>query len=583
MDALPRVTLRSLTRGVLANLPRTPGQLRAVPAGLRADPDSTERTIGAMVARNAERFGHRPAVLFEDERWSWRRLDRAANRAAHLLGGQGVGEGCVVPVVSGNRPELLVAVVALARLGAVAALVNPELPEEGLRRQLGADWAIVERRFVDLCGEGAVFVPCRGRELPPPRCHDLRAPHQLPTPPKVHVRAGQPALHVFTSGTTGLPKASVMTHLRWARAGAVTGRILLGLRRDDVVYCPLPFFHNLALTACFGGVVASGACLALAPRFSARGYWDDVRRFGATCLPYIGELPRYLLAQPPSPRDRDHRVRAAFGVGMPRPIWAEFQERFGVDFVYEIYAASESNTLFLNLFNQRGTVGFCPSWHRLVAFDVEAGDIVLEGGRPRRPRRGEPGLLLGGVTPRFGFDGYTDEAATERKLRRDLFRRGDAWLDSGDLLVGVGWMHAAFVDRVGQTFRWKSENVSTLQVEGVLDGVPGVVRSAVYGVQVPGMPGKAGMAALEVDQGVVFEVLLAAVARALERALPEPARPLFVRRVDGLETTGTWKIRKVDLTREGWGGEGVWMRRAGGFVVLDEGLRGELEAGRLRL
>lgn len=569
------VDLLSLARGLVRNLPRVPGQLLAIPSALRADPDRYGG-IGDLVARNARRWPFRAALLFEDERWSWRRLDRAADRYARALSRGGVGPGDAVPILSANRPELLVAVVALAKIGAVAAPLNPGLPAAALEALVPAGSQLICEPGRALSGRRGWALVRPGEDCPPG--YDDPGAGGFAQPLQRAVRLGEPALHVFTSGTTGFPKASVMTHLRWRRAATLYGRILVGLRRGDVVYCPLPLFHNLALTAAFGGVVVTGTTLALADGFSASRYWADVRRFDATVLPYIGEVPRYLLARPPGAGDRDHRVRAAFGVGMPRDCWAEFQRRFGVASVFESYAASEGNTGFFNVFDQTGSVGFCPTPHAIVRYDVQRGEIVTDGqGRPVRARRGETGLLLGKVTPRFDFDGYTDPEATERKVRRDVFRRGDAWFDSGDLLTNLGWRHAAFADRIGDTFRWKSENVSTLQVEDAL-GAAGVEACVVYGVEVPGMPGRAGMAAVVGESWEPGELLAA-----LQAALPAPAIPVFLRRVAALETTGTFKKRKAGLQAEGYGGDGALVLRGGRYEELDAELRAALAAGDLRL
>jgi acyl-CoA synthetase (AMP-forming)/AMP-acid ligase II len=263
---------------------------------------------------------------------------------------------------------------------------------------------------------------------------------------------------------------------------------------------------------------------------------------------------------------------------MPPDSWAEFQRRFGVSRVLETYAASEANTGFFNAFGQVGSVGFCPSSYALLRWDADAEDIVRDGrGRPIRARRGEVGLLVGKVTPRFDFDGYADAEASERKLRRDLFRRGDAWVDTGDLLLNQGWRHAAFVDRLGDTFRWKSENVSTQQVEAALRSVPGVEACVVYGVRVPGHAGRAGMAAIVGDPDP------ASLLATLRERLPEPAIPVFLRLVDAIPTTPTHKPRKGPLQGDGFEPDGVQVRVDGAFVPLDAELRRRLDAQDLRL
>ncbi len=576
-----RLALRPLLSGAIQSLPGAPQRAAALPGILRADGDRRDG-IAQAVARAAQRWPRSTALIFDGERWTWRRFQRQAGRVAAALAAMGVREGDVLALACGNRPELLLVVTAAGQLGAVCALLNPDLPAPARAQALatsGAQHLIADPDRAASMGATGLAL-CRGSESAPPGWTDLR--DVLPTAPlrTIHrPRRQDPALHVFTSGTTGLPKASVMSHGRWLKAASVYGRVLVGLRPDDVVYCPLPFFHNLALTAAWGGCVATGAALAMAPSFSARRYWDDVREVGATVLPYIGELPAFLLAQPPHPADRLHRARAAFGVGMRPGLWTAFQERFGVPRILETYGASEGNILFLNLLGVPGSVGFCPARYRLLAWDREAGTWSRDAdGRPQRAKRGEPGLLVGRVSGRYRFDGYTDPSASEKKLLRDLFEPGDCWFDSGDLLADLGWWHAAFVDRVGDTFRWKSENVSTTQVEAALLAQPGIQACAVYGVEVPGMPGRAGMAAI-VSTGPLPQDLAAR----LRAILPGPAVPVFLRQVDSLEVTGTFKNKKAELQDEGWDRDDLQVLVDGGYEALTESSRTAIRTGAARL
>lgn len=578
-----RVTLRALAAATLRNLPHLPGQLRAIPVVLRADPDA-RLSIGAMVEQAARRFTHRPALLHEDEVLSWRQLNRRANRLAFALAERGVRSGQTVALLAGNSPAFLVCVVALAKLGAVAALLNTGERGTGLAHGFaisGASRLLLERDLEEAWSSAATDA-----EVWP--LDDLEASaDNAPAwdPPSTgQVRLGDPAFTIGTSGTTGLPKASVMTHMRWVKASAVYGHALLRLRPEDVVYVALPLFHNLALTSCWAGCCRTGAALAIGRRFSASGFWADCRRYGATAIGYIGEVPRYLLSQPPGPGDRDHGVTRAVGVGMRPELWTPFQQRFGVDRILEHYGASEGNTLFVNPLAVPRTVGFTISPHRLVAWDADSGELVRDRrGRPVQVGRGEPGLLLSKVTRRYSYDGYTDAGASEARLLRDPFGRGGTWFDSGDLLRKTGWFHAAFVDRVGDTFRWRSENVSVGQVEAVLGLHPQVADCAVYGVQVPGLPGRAGMAALVPSGELELSVLL----ERLRRDLSDAAVPVFLRLRSELETTGTHKHRKGRLKEQGFDpscGEPLLVRLSGrGYVPLTVELHDRIVAGKERL
>ncbi len=572
-----RVTMIDVLRGSARNAHKLPMQLRALPTVLGGSSAST-KSIGALIERNARRYGTRPALITADRTVTWRELNRFANRLAHALSRRGIGRRDVVGLLEGSSIELLACVVAVAKLGATSALMNTAQRGGVLEHSVavsGAKAVVAGAEYVGLV-DGAWPLTELLEEAE-------GAPEWDPWSTGT-VTLGDAAFTIFTSGTTGLPKASVMTHMRWIKASAVYSRVFLQLSPDDVVYVPLPFFHNMALTAAWSAACRAGAAMAIAPRFSASRFWEDCRTFGATAFPYIGEIPRYLLAQPPSDRDQDHGVRRVFGVGMRPELWGPFCERFGIPTVLEHYAASEANTMFLNPLNIPGSIGFCVSTYKLVRYDVDNDEVVRgRDGKPVLAARGEAGLLLCEVSERFQFDGYTDPEASEKKLRRDVFAPGDVWFDSGDLLRKVGWGHAQFVDRVGDTFRWKSENVSTAQVETILGAHPSVAEAAVYGVEVRGAPGRAGMAAVVADGALDLDELLTY----LRRELPPYAVPVFLRLKPSLETTGTHKHRKGDLRKQGYDPavvhDPLYVARPEGWVKLDRGVLTEIESGAMRL
>jgi citronellyl-CoA synthetase len=349
-----------------------------------------------------------------------------------------------------------------------------------------------------------------------------------------------------------MPKASIMSHNRWVKASAAFGMVALAVRSDDRIYVPLPLYHNNALTVSWSSAAAAGASMIIRRKFSASKFWEDVRRYGATSFCYIGELCRYLMNQPPDARDRDNPVTKIVGNGLRPDIWKAFKDRFGIDEVYEFYGASEANVAFVNVFNFDCTVGFCPAPYALVQYDVHADEPVRGAdGFMRRVGRNEVGLLISEVSERYAFDGYTDSGASEKKLLRDVFRGGDVWLNSGDLLEDLGFRHAQFVDRVGDTFRWKGENVSTNEVAEVINAHDHVAEATVYGVQIPDTDGRCGMAAL-VSRVPPEQLDLAALRSHLERQLPAYAWPVFLRIREALEVTGTFKQMKGDLKEEGY-------------------------------
>jgi fatty-acyl-CoA synthase len=368
------------------------------------------------------------------------------------------------------------------------------------------------------------------------------------------VRAEDSAFYIFTSGTTGKPKASVMTHYRWLRAMGGSGALGMRLKSSDTLYCCLPLYHNTALTVAVSAVISAGATLALGRSFSASRFWDEVVHYDATAFVYIGEVCRYLLNQPEKDTDRTNKVRVIAGNGLRPEIWDEFTARFHIPRVFEFYGASEGNTGFVNIFHIAKTAGLCPTAVAFAEYDPETGEPVRdENGRVRKVARGEPGLLLSKITKAQPFDGYTDPEASEKKLVRNAFRDGDVWLNSGDLLRPQGWRHAVFVDRLGDTFRWKGENVATTDVEAAVSADPAVEAVTVFGVEVPGADGRAGMAAVVLNEGKEFDGT--SLAHTVYDHLPGYAVPLFVRIVDSLEHTATLKTKKVDLREQGYGSD----------------------------
>jgi len=564
-------TLLGGRRVALQRLRRLARKLPAIARGLRLT-SKTDRTeplsIGRYLEHNARVWPDRPALLFEERAYTHGELDREANRWAHLLAARGVRKGDAVALFVDNRPELLFAVAGIVKLGAIAAMINSRQHGHALEHSLricnATCFVIGEelwRTYAELGAEPPerehlLWLADRGDTEAPPQATDARtelARSAVTPPPQLaDVRLGDACFYIYTSGTTGLPKASIMSHFRWVKGAGAFGMAALALRPDDVLYVALPLYHSSALAVAWSAAATTGAALALRRRFSVSAFWDDVRRYRATSFVYIGELCRYLLNQPPRDDDRRHLVRKIIGNGLRPDIWKPFKTRFGIDEVYEFYAASEGNIAFVNLLNADCTVGLCPAPYALVRYDVDRDEPVRgPDGRLVRVGRGEVGLLLAKLTPRYAFDGYTDPAANEHKLLRDVFEPGDCWFNSGDLLRDLGFRHAQFVDRVGDTFRWKGENVSTNEVAEVLNAFPQIAESTVYGVALPGTDGRCGMAAV-VPRVPLAELDLAGLAHHLRAELPPYAVPLFLRIEDALEATTTFKQMKSELRRQGF-------------------------------
>jgi fatty-acyl-CoA synthase len=470
--------------------------------------------------------------------------------------------------------------IAAPKLLIAGAGLPPTL--EGLRPQLKPElecWVL---------GSGA-----RDLALDPVLARSSAAPlaaHEYPTP-----RLDATALYIFTSGTTGLPKAAKVTHYRLLRWSLWFAGLMDTGPRDRMYNC-LPLYHSV------GGVVAVGALLAgggtvVIRRFSVSDFWRDLRDERCTLFQYIGELCRYLVNAPHQAAETGHALRLACGNGLRPEVWEVFKSRFRIPRILEYYASTEGNFSLYNCEGQPGAIGRIPSFlaHRLpvalLRFDYDREEPIrnAEGfcERCAVDEAGEAvGLIADDERAQAGrFEGYLDARATERKVLRNVFKPGDAWYRTGDLMRRDAAGFYYFVDRIGDTFRWKGENVSTAEVMSALAAAPGVTEGVVYGVSVPGTDGRAGMAALVVTGEFHIEAFRAAVAT----RLPAYARPVFVRLLPALEATGTFKPRKQELVAAGFDpariADPLYFDdlRSDAYVPLDAALYGAIDAGRIRV
>ncbi|AWN15979.1 long-chain-acyl-CoA synthetase [Salinisphaera sp. LB1] len=563
-------------------------------------------TIATLIEAHAAHRPQHPALAFEGREWTYAEFNAAANRLARVLAAAGIGADDVLALLVDNRPETLMLVAAAAKLGAAAAMCNTKQRGDVLAHSLATvkPSAIVvdtelASAFAEVRGDARLTGLSRVWQLPQGRgdaaidgATDMTAAAAGESggnlDASVEVASTATCFYIFTSGTTGLPKASRMSHRRWLRGGAGLGLLGLRLTAEDRLYCALPLYHNNALTVSWASVLCAGATFCLARKFSVSRFWDDIRASRATVFSYIGELCRYLLAADDGTGDRDHRVRAVIGNGLRPDIWDDFKARFGIERICEFYGASEGNLVFVNGFNMDRTAGFCPLPFAVVAYDADTEQPVIDdNGRMREVGRGEVGLLLNKVTDFAPFEGYTDDAAGEKKLHRGVFKAGDCYFDTGDLVRRQGMRHIAFVDRLGDTFRWKGENVATTQVENAVNAFGGVAESVVYGVEIPGADGRAGMVAIT-PEGDPERFDWSGLAAHLHAELPAYAVPVFARFKPEADVTGTLKYRKVDLKKDGYApasGDTVYMLTPGrdAYRPLDMATREQLNAGELSL
>ena len=567
---------------------------------VRAD---AELTLVDLVEDRIAAAPHRLAILFEGRKITNAELDAHANRVARWASAQGIGRGDVVALLMENRPEFVMTWLGLAKLGAVTALLNTNLRGGPLAHSLSvadAKHLVVGAELGEALDtvrpqlESWPTVWSTGGNVEGARDLDAELVERSADPIDREVRrglkAGDKLFYIYTSGTTGLPKAANVSHLRACLMGGGSAGAQ-GLGPEDRVYVPLPLYHSAGGVMAVGAALLSGGTLVLARKFSARRFWSDCRENDVTSFQYIGELCRYLLHAPQDPDEQRHRVRVCIGNGLRPEIWTPFQERFSIPRIIEFYGATEGNVALMNFDGKVGAVGRLPRLARaamgiaLIRYDVAKDEHVRDAAGfciPCKP--GEVGEAIGRISALGRFEGYTSSEATEKKILRNVFKPGDAYFRTGDLMRLDAEDYFYFVDRIGDTFRWKGENVSTNEVAEVLSLCPGVTEANVYGVALPRQDGRAGMAALVADASFDPKQL----AERVSRELPAYARPLFLRLLPEMQITGTFKHRKVELAKEGFDPAAIgdplfFFDPARGYVPLDAALYARILAGEQRV
>ena len=528
------------------------------------------KTLGDYLEDWARLFEDRPALTSERESFTYRQLDARANRYARWARAKGLVKGDAVALMMPNRPEYLAIWFGLARVGVGTALINTNLVGAALAHSfavVNAKAAIVEASLMPAFAGARQNIPvyAHGATSTGESRIDVEvesaSPASLGADERPSLSINDAALYIYTSGTTGLPKAARITHSRALRA-MFGFSASANAKPHDRMYLCLPMYHTNGGLLAPGIVLSVGGSCYIRERFSASAFWIDVTRQQSTLFMYIGELCRYLVNVPPGPNDRAHRIRAAIGNGLRPDIFSTFQQRFGIPDVLELYASTEGNAVMLNFDSRPGAVGRIPSWAAsrfpmtIVAFDVDENTHKRDAeGHCIRCAPGENGELLAEIRddpkmPAARFDGYADATATRAKILRGVFSVDDVWFRSGDLMRRDKLGYYYFVDRIGDTFRWKGENVSTTEVAETISSFPNVREAIVYGVAVPHHDGRAGMAALVVESVAMFD--LDGLYAHLAKTLPAYARPAFLRFRSDLDVTGTFKPKKMELVAEGF-------------------------------
>jgi fatty-acyl-CoA synthase len=567
------------------------------------------RILAVVIQELADKFHDAPALLSDRECWSHRQLAERMNRYSRWALAQNIAPGDVVALLMPSRPEYLAIWLGITAIGGVVSLLNVNQFGRSLAHSINLvapKHIIVAAECTDVFAttlpdvNGAPTVWSHGAAAngiaPLEREVERYSGAALGPAERQDVTVDDRALYMYTSGTTGWPKAAIVNHRRlmtWSHWFAG----MMDIGPADRMYNCLPLYHSV------GGVVATGAALlgggsvVIAEKFSASRFWDDVARWDCTVFQYIGELCRYLVNAPPHPLETKHRLRICCGNGMRANVWMELEARFRIPQILEFYAATEGNISLFNVEGKPGAIGRIPSFlaHRFPAALIK---VDIATGEPLRNERGfcircaphEAGQLIGRIAKDASnaggrFDGYTNEAETEKKILRNVFAAGDAWFATADLMRKDEQGYFYFVDRLGDTFRWKGENVATSEVADAITAHPAIADADVYGVSVPGTEGRAGMAALVLRD----ELDLPSFRSHLARHLPVYARPVFLRVRPAISVTGTFKHAKSGLVSEGYDpslvDETVYfdhpVQRA--FVPLDRSLYQDIADGRIRL
>jgi fatty-acyl-CoA synthase len=567
------------------------------------------RVFPLVVEELAERFGDAPALLSDRESFTYRELAARANQYARWTLAQDIQKGDTVCLMMPNRPEYMALWLGVTRVGGVVALLNSNLTGMTLAHcvnVVGPKHVIVTADLIEqfetarafLTGDAKVWVHGDGRPDHPRIDREVAAMSggKLAPGETRELTIEDRALFIYTSGTTGLPKAANMNHYRLMLAGHAFAGVM-ATKPSDRMYDCLPMYHTAGGLVATGAILVSGGSVVIRERFSAREFWDDIARWDCTVFQYIGEFCRYLLNSPPHPKETAHRLRLACGNGLRPDVWPDFKRRFGIAHIIEFYAATEGNVSLFNFEDKEGAVGRIP-WFLESRFPTKVVRFDIDLQQPIRDARGhcvecppeEAGEVIGKILkdaskPGARFEGYATKAETEKKILHDVFAKGDSWFRTGDLMRKDADGYFYFVDRIGDTFRWKGENVSTTEVEETIGQFPAVAETNVYGVQVPGHDGRAGMAAVVVDAG--FD--LAAFHAHLARSLPDYARPLFLRIRGEMDVTSTFKQKKIDYVKQGFDpgatADPIFFDdpAAKGFVRIDRALHDRVRDGAVRL
>ena len=571
---------------------------------LKSIESKPENIVPMQIAAFARETPDAIAIYYEDEKISYKELIDRSNKYAQWFLKNNLAKGDVVALMMENRPEFLACWIGITQVGGTVALINTNLGGQPLDYSLGISQAnnlILGSELLESFStandktKNKFNTWVEGNYQESNYFKNInKVLEDLPSEkPKINytVTNDDDGLYIYTSGTTGNPKAATISHKR-LRLMMLGFKGAIQPNKDDRVYNVLPLYHSAGGVIAVGLALTSGASLVLKRKFSVNDFWDDVNKYGVTIFQYIGELCRYLLNAPEHKYEKSHNLRMACGNGLRPDIWDAFKDRFKINNILEFYGATEGNVSLMNYDGKSGAIGRIPKYIEkilnvhIIKFDIEKEEPIRdENGFCIPCDVNEVGEAIGKIAIEGSFEGYVDKEATKKKILSDVFEKGDQYFRSGDLLSKDDLGYVYFADRIGDTFRWKGENVATSEVAEAFVGFDGILEANVYGVSIPGSDGKAGMAALSTNK----DIDLVKLYQKLSSSLPAYAQPLIIRIKNEIEVTGTFKHRKVELVKEGYDPKNISEplyfcdHQSRKYVPLDNDLFGSIDNQEIKL
>ena len=554
-----------------------------------------ELSILNFFEKNVKRYPNEIAFVFKEQEITWQEADLKVSQYGAFLQSQGITKGDCFALLMDNSADFLMLLLAAHRIGAIAALINTTVTGEGLKHVVtivDAKAAVLGashlEKFESSMPEAELnslklFLIKDSKDVPEGytdiNSASLNSDGVEPHPLKIK----DVAMYIYTSGTTGLPKAALITNGRAVKTSYAGQFFGFRAKQKDILYLTLPLYHATGLLWSWAGCLRAGATTVIKEKFSASEFWPDVRKHNVTMFGYVGELCRYLMNLEPNEDDQNHHLRVISGNGLRPDIWEKFQTRFKIPKIRELYGATEGVGALVNTHGRPGMVGRYQKGSLVVKCDLETGEPLKNSeGFCESVDFGETGLFISELSKLATFEGYLDKQASNKKIMTDVMKDDDTWFNSGDLLTRHENNWLSFADRVGDTYRWKSENVSTMEVAAIINKYPEVLDSNVYGVEVQSADGRAGMALMNVSNNFDFEVF----SDHIEKNMNTFQRPCFVRIAEVMKTTGTFKHQKEDLKKQGFDPsmieDKLYFYQKGKYVEIDQPLYERIQSGKER-